>query len=159
MSHLLQWERVGTWGKWNMDRQHCLRLDSLSVQTWPFWYCILFLFLPRWVMSVEIKKNRREDGDLSLVICTGLPLSPLHIVTQCAATFTVRVYQIRCYFTSVSWYITSRVCKEPPSGACYQSCMFSLHLPSLPLWLVDKFFGCTCFHGLIVSTDLQQYLC
>lgn len=55
--------------------------------------------------------------------------------------------------------ITSRVCKEPPSGACYQSCMFSLHLPSLPLWLVDKFFGCTCFHGLIVSTDLQQYLC
>lgn len=105
------------------------------------------------------KKNRREDGDLSLIICTGLPLSPLHIVTQCAATFTVRVYQIRCYFTSVSWYITSRVCKEPPSGACYQSCMFSLHLPSLPLWLVDKFFGCTCFHGLIVSTDLQQYLC
>lgn len=55
--------------------------------------------------------------------------------------------------------ITSRVCKEPPSGAGYQSCMFSLHLPSLPLWLVDKFFGCTCFHGLIVSTDLQQYLC
>lgn len=55
-------------------------------------------------MSIEIKKNRREDGDLSLIICTGLPLSPLHIVTQCAATFTVRVYQIRCYFTSVSWY-------------------------------------------------------
>lgn len=104
MLHLLQWERVGTWGKWNMDRQHCLCLDSLSVQTWPFWYCILFLFLPRWVMSIEIKKNRREDGDLSLIICTGLPLSPLHIVTQCAATFTVRVYQIRCYFTSVSWY-------------------------------------------------------
>lgn len=55
--------------------------------------------------------------------------------------------------------ITSRLCKEPPSGACYQSCMFSLHLPSLPPWLVDKFFGCTCFHGLIVSTDLQQNLC
>lgn len=55
-------------------------------------------------MSIEIKKNRREDGDLSLIICTGLPLSPLLIVTQCAATFTVRVYQIRCYFTSVSWY-------------------------------------------------------
>lgn len=54
-------------------------------------------------MSIEIK-NRREDGDLSLIICTGLPLSPLLIVTQCAATFTVWVYQIRCYFTSVSWY-------------------------------------------------------
>lgn len=109
-------------------------------------------------MSIEIKKNRREDGDLSLIICTGLPLSPLHIVTQCAATFTVRYIRFAVILHLLAG-ITSRVCKEPPSGACYQSCMFSLHLPSLPLWLVDKFFGCTCFHGLIVSTDLQQYLC
>lgn len=57
-------------------------------------------------MSIEIKKekNRREDGSLSLIICTDLPLSLVHIITQCAATFTVRVYQILRYFTSVSWY-------------------------------------------------------
>lgn len=105
------------------------------------------------------EKNRREDGSLSLIICTDLPLSLVHIITQCAATFTVRGISRFSVILHLLAGITSRLCKEPPSGACYQSCMFSLHLPSLPPWLVDKFFGCTCFHGLIVSTDLQQYLC
>lgn len=78
-----------------MVSQQCLCLDSISAcPDMTFYYCMLFLFLPRWVMSIEIKKkkNRREDGSLSLIICTDLPLSPVHSVTQCAATFTVRVY-------------------------------------------------------------------
>lgn len=158
MLHLLQWERVGTWGKWNMDRQHCLRLTSLSVQTWPFWYCILFLFLPRWVMSVEIKKIEEKMAICHLLyvqVFHYLLFTLLHSVPPHLLFGYIRFAVILHLLAG----ITSRVCKEPPSGACYQSCMFSLHLPSLPLWLVDKFFGCTCFHGLIVSTDLQQYLC
>lgn len=55
-------------------------------------------------MSVEIKKIEEKMAICHLLYVPVFHYLPLHIVTQCAATFTVRVYQIRCYFTSVSWY-------------------------------------------------------
>lgn len=147
---------LGENGTWIDNIVLCL--DSLSVQTWPFWYCILFLFLPRWVMSIEIKKIEEKMAICHLLyvqVFHYLLFSLLHSVPPHLLFGYIRFAVILHLLAG----ITSRVCKEPPSGAGYQSCMFSLHLPSLPLWLVDKFFGCTCFHGLIVSTDLQQYLC
>lgn len=144
-----------------MVSQQCLCLDSISAcPDITFYYCILFLFLPRWVMSIEIKKRKIEE---KMVVCHLLFVQIFHYLLF-TLLHSVPPHLLFGYIRfSVILHllagITSRLCKEPPSGACYQSCMFSLHLPSLPPWLVDKFFGCTCFHGLIVSTDLQQNLC
>lgn len=144
-----------------MVSQQCLCLDSISAcPDITFYYCILFLFLPRWVMSIEIKKEKQKRRwqsvtyylyRSSIISCSQCYTVCRHIYCSGISRFSVILHLLAG--------ITSRLCKEPPSGACYQSCMFSLHLPSLPPWLVDKFFGCTCFHGLIVSTDLQQNLC
>lgn len=89
-----------------MVSQQCLCLDllCLSRHNLLILHFISVFTQMGYVYWDKKEKNRREDGSLSLIICTDLPLSLVHIITQCAATFTVRVYQILCYFTSVSWY-------------------------------------------------------
>lgn len=158
MSHLLQWERVGTWGKWNMDRQHCF-MSWLSVC--PDSTFLILHFISVFTQMGYVCWDKKTEEKMAIChllyvqVFHYLLFSLLHSVPPHLLFGYIRFAVILHLLAGV----TSRVCKEPPSGACYQSCMFSLHLPSLPLWLVDKFFGCTCFHGLIVSTDLQQYLC
>lgn len=155
----MQWERVGTWGKWNMDRQHCF-MSWLSVCPDLTFLILHFISVFTQMGYVYWDKKKIEE---KMAICHLLYVqvfhyllfSLLHSVPPHLLFGYIRFAVILHLLAG----ITSRVCKEPPSGACYQSCMFSLHLPSLLPWLLDKFFGCTCFHGLIVSTDLQQYLC
>lgn len=144
-----------------MVSQQCLCLDSLPVQTYDLLILhFISVFTQMGYVYWDKKKRKIEE---KMVVCHLLFVQIFHYLLF-TLLHSVPPHLLFGYIRfSVILHllagITSRLCKEPPSGACYQSCMFSLHLPSLPPWLVDKFFGCTCFHGLIVSTDLQQNLC
>lgn len=90
-----------------MVSQQCLCLDSISAcPDITFYYCILFLFLPRWVMSIEIKKRKIEE---KMVVCHLLFVQIFHyllftLLHSVPPHLLFGYIRFSVIFTSVSWY-------------------------------------------------------